>query len=431
MPALLSISPRAAHIVSAWKPGSPFQLVLESLAPTFQAELLDAVHRAFHNGSASELDWSPWDNGRFERVRAEIQPLPNACAAILLTASSIPRSVSPQAERNLAGFARIDLNGRMRECNEVFALSTGYDSRARLLREGGSAIQFHHPTWTEFMAALRRKGSLQACVLQGNGAGRKPFRLLANAAWSAPEAIELVVIDISRSNEPGMGASAPTVTESETELHNICRQLQAPVRTISGFTQLVQEHAGESLNREAAEFLSLLDTETRGLRATLRDLSHYSRILQRTPVVEKIDLDVILRWVKGLLAGPIESSQARIEQGSLPKVQADAVDLEQVFFQLLSNALRFRREEAPRIYIAATKRGREWLFSIADNGLGIDPVHLQYIFELFARLQPRAKYPGSGIGLTLCRKVVERAGGRLWAESEPGKGSTFYFTLPA
>ena len=126
----------------------------------------------------------------------------------------------------------------------------------------------------------------------------------------------------------------------------------------------------------------------------------------------------------------IEESRAVIKRGRLPTVLADAAQLEHVFQNLIGNAIKFRGEEAPHIDVRAVRDDRMWLFSVRDNGIGIDSQYGDKVFAIFQRLHGRGKYPGTGLGLAICKKIIERHGGRIWFESEPGKGTTFYFTLP-
>jgi len=126
----------------------------------------------------------------------------------------------------------------------------------------------------------------------------------------------------------------------------------------------------------------------------------------------------------------IEESGAVITQDPLPMVLGDEVQLIQLFQNLVANAIKFRGQEAPQIHVCAESREQEWVFAIKDNGIGIAPEHQERIFSIFQRLHHRSEYPGTGIGLAICKKIVERHGGRIWMESQPGKGSTFYFSIP-
>ncbi len=126
----------------------------------------------------------------------------------------------------------------------------------------------------------------------------------------------------------------------------------------------------------------------------------------------------------------IKENKAAISHNPLPEVMADSTQLTQVFQNLVVNGIKFHGEETPKIHISAEKKAREWIFSVQDNGIGIDPQYSEKIFEVFKRLHKKEEYPGTGIGLAVCKKIIERHGGRIWVKSELGKGATFYFTLP-
>lgn len=144
-----------------------------------------------------------------------------------------------------------------------------------------------------------------------------------------------------------------------------------------------------------------------------------------------VDCAVVVRKVTAILSALIESSHARVTHDDLPVVTAHETELIQLFQNLIGNALKFRGPEPPVIHVAARRAGREWVFSVRDNGIGLDPKFKEKIFQIFQRLHPRDEYPGTGIGLAICKKIVERHGGRIWVESETGKGAAFYFTIPA
>jgi light-regulated signal transduction histidine kinase (bacteriophytochrome) len=142
------------------------------------------------------------------------------------------------------------------------------------------------------------------------------------------------------------------------------------------------------------------------------------------------DCELVLNQVLFNLDLYIEENKATVSHDSLPEIMADSTQLAQIFQNLIANGIKFHSEKAPKIHISAEKKAKEWLFSVQDNGIGIDPQYSEKIFDVFKRLNKKEEYPGTGIGLAICKKIVERHGGSIWVESELCKGSTFYFTLP-
>ncbi len=166
------------------------------------------------------------------------------------------------------------------------------------------------------------------------------------------------------------------------------------------------------------------------MQELIKDLLEYSQVGTKEANFKSIDCSFVLDKVIGNLQATIEKSNAVITYDKLPSVMADTSQMSSLFQNLISNAIKFRGEEAPRIHISAERKGDEWVFSIRDNGIGIDPKDSERIFVMFQRLHGSADYPGTGIGLAICKRIIERHGGRIWVESKIGKGSTFYFTIP-
>jgi len=156
----------------------------------------------------------------------------------------------------------------------------------------------------------------------------------------------------------------------------------------------------------------------------------YSRVGTRREPFVPVDCKEVLQQTLQDLRLAIEESRAVITYDPLPVVRASKLEFALLLQNLLSNALKFRATESPRVHLSAQQRSTEWLFSVRDNGIGIDPQHAERIFVIFQRLHTRQEYPGTGIGLAICKKIVDRHGGRIWVESAPGQGATFFFTLP-
>ena len=204
--------------------------------------------------------------------------------------------------------------------------------------------------------------------------------------------------------------------------------LQEPLRMVSAYGQLLERRYAERLDGDAREFLGFMTDGARRLQGMIDDLLVLSRA-SRGPELAPASLDAALERATGNLTLVLEESGANLSREPLPQVMGDENQLTRLFQNLLSNAVKFRGEAAPEIRVAATDRGHEWLVSVSDNGIGIDPKYSERIFAAFQRLHGQAEYPGSGIGLTLCKRIVDRHGGKIWVESAPGQGATFYFSL--
>jgi signal transduction histidine kinase len=206
--------------------------------------------------------------------------------------------------------------------------------------------------------------------------------------------------------------------------------LQEPLRMVASYVQLLERRYKDRLDSDAKEFITFaVDGATR-MQKLINDLLSYSRISTRGKEFKDTDSKYALDQAIENLRMAIKDSGARITYDKLPEISSDESQLIQLFQNLIDNAIKFRSQEVPHIHISARDNRSEWLFSVQDNGVGIDPQHAERIFVIFQRLHEREKYPGTGIGLAICKRIVERHGGRIWVESEPGKGSTFFFTIP-
>ncbi|OUL33195.1 CHASE3 domain-containing protein [Nostoc sp. 106C] len=230
--------------------------------------------------------------------------------------------------------------------------------------------------------------------------------------------------DLKRSNQ-----------ELEQFAYVASHDLQEPLRAVAGYSQLLGQEYQELLDESAQEYLAyIVDGATR-MRQLIQDLLAYSRVGTRGQAFVPTDCNIVLNQALSNLQVAIAESKAIITRDSLPTVHADKTQLLQLFQNLIGNAIKFRQRESPQIHIGAVKGAEnleaksEWLFCIQDNGIGIKPQYLERIFEVFRRLHTRREFAGTGIGLAICKKIVERHGGRIWAESQLGAGTRFYFTL--
>lgn len=207
--------------------------------------------------------------------------------------------------------------------------------------------------------------------------------------------------------------------------------LQEPLRMITGYLQLISKRYRGKMDKDADEFIDYAVDGAKRMNGMINDLLSYSRVKRKGRPLKSTRCSEVIQKVLSNLSLTIRESGAEITSDALPTVRADETQLAQVFQNLISNAIKFRDERPLKIHIGVEEQDEEWVFSVSDNGIGIEPQYRERIFAIFQRLHGTGKYPGTGIGLAVCKRIVERHGGRIWAESDYGKGATFYFTIPA
>lgn len=227
---------------------------------------------------------------------------------------------------------------------------------------------------------------------------------------------------------------AQELARSNAELEQFAyvasHDLQEPLRMVSSYTQLILRRYGDKLDGDAKEFMDFIVDGAGRMKRLIEDLLAYSRVGTRGKELQPTDGETALKKALSNLRATIEESAAAVTYDPLPTVAADDVQLVQLFQNLIGNAIKFRNHEAPRVHVSVEESDDSWIFGVKDNGIGIDPQYFERIFMVFQRLHGKGEYPGTGIGLAICKKVVDRHGGRIWVESEPGKGSKFCFALP-
>ena len=206
--------------------------------------------------------------------------------------------------------------------------------------------------------------------------------------------------------------------------------LQEPLRMVSSYTQLLMRRYGERLDGDAREFTAYIIDGAGRMKQLIEDLLAYSRVGTKGKEFKPVPVESALRRAIVNLRAAIEESGAAVTYESLPVAQADDTQLAQLFQNLIGNALKFRSASVPRIHVSCVQKPAEYEIVVADNGIGIEAQYFERIFMVFQRLHNKGEYPGTGIGLAICKKVIERHGGRIWVESSPGEGSAFHFTLP-
>jgi PAS domain S-box-containing protein len=334
-------------------------------------------------------------------------------------------------------------DGRILDCNPAFARMFGFASVAEA-ESANILVTYIHPeeraelidrlqqeTRLENVERFRkRQDGTQIHVVEniigifdaaGNLVVTKGYIIEDTERLKAEEAMKQYAEHLKRSNE-----------DLERFAYVSSHDLQEPLRTIVTFTQLLERKYVGRIDPEADEYIRYIVDAGRRMQDLIHDLLEYSRITSKAQELQPVRTEEVLAQALLSLNPIIKEESATITYDLLPVVQADPQQLRQVFQNLISNALKYRREdEPPRIRISAERTGDMWQFNIQDNGLGIEPQYFDRIFVIFQRLHTRDQYVGTGIGLAIVKRIVERQGGRIWVESEVDQGSTFHFTIPA
>lgn len=275
----------------------------------------------------------------------------------------------------------------------------------------------------ENQAFINRKGLYEAYILPlNNGLKETIGGLVSLHDITEQKKFEQTLVkknkELERSN-----------SELERFAYVASHDLKEPLRMVSNYTQLLAKKYQSVLDGEAEEFIGFAVEGVHRMQALIHDLLEYSRIGQKASF-SNICMNTVLYNVKQNLRSKIDECGAKIISAELPQVKGVFSQLTQLLQNLLENALKFRRAEPPLIEINAIQKEKDWIFSVKDNGIGMDNKYDEKVFIIFQRLNPREKYPGNGIGLTICKKITELHGGNIWFKSVLGKGTTFYFSIP-
>ncbi len=293
--------------------------------------------------------------------------------------------------------------------------------------------------------------TLEGAVVGVIGLANKPGDFTDDDARAATVLGDMAAVALERTRtEEVVRRYAADLKESNCDLARfadaVSHDLREPARMVEIFLELLQTELHGQLNRQAHQYLDYAMNGAQRMRAMIGGLLDLSRVQSRGEAFAMVDAERILTLTLLALDRMIDESGAEVTYDPLPSVRADAAQLGEVFQNLIANAIKFQEEgSVPRVHISARrlsaspprsniqdKQGEEgWCFSVQDNGIGIDPTQADIIFEVFKRLHSEEAYPGLGVGLAICKRIVERHGGEIWMESEPGMGATFYFTLPA
>jgi PAS domain S-box-containing protein len=381
-------------------------------------------------------------------LNAELEQRVADRTAELRTASLYARSL---LEASLDPLVTINAEGKITDVNEASALATGLP-RERLLgtdfsdyftepqkaREGYSRV-FAEGLVRDYPLALRHASGRVTDVLYNatvyrNEAGavqgvfaaardvterKRAEAELARYREHLEELVKLRTAELARSNQ-----------ELEQFAYVASHDLQEPLRAVAGYVGLIERRLGDTLDEKVRHHIAGATQGAARMERLITDLLQLSRVGTQGSAFRPVDLAAVLEQVMADYRTEIRASGAVVTSDPLPTLEVDAGQMAQLFGNLLGNALKFRGARPPEIHVSARRDTGRWVLGVRDNGLGIEPQYFERIFVIFQRLHTRQQYPGTGIGLAICKKIVERHGGKIWVESQPGQGSTFYFTLP-
>jgi PAS domain S-box-containing protein len=317
----------------------------------------------------------------------------------------------------------------------------GWSKAEALGQISHALLQTRFPVPRETIEAiLLKSGRWEGELLQTTRDGRS---VVVASAWTVepdPQGRPIGFLEVNRDitqrkqAEEQLQRRTEELARSNTELQQFAyvasHDLQEPLRMVASYTQLLARRYRGKLDQDADEFIAFaVDGATR-MQLLINDLLAYSRVGTRGRPFAPTDCNQVVDQVIADLGPAIHDAQATVTRTDLPTVVADRLQLSQVFQNLVGNALKYRGTAPPEVTVSAQREDGIWVFAVQDNGIGIDPPYFERIFVLFQRLHSRAQYPGTGIGLAICKKIVERHGGHIWVESQPGQGATFFFTIP-
>lgn len=342
-------------------------------------------------------------------------------------------------EDNIEGVLIAKASGKILYSNKMASTLSGY---ATLAEFSLNCLypEIHETAFGQATAHARAQGNWQGeLIFRRNNGEDYPAKVnvmsLSNSKGSPTHLIiEFTDITEQKRREAELAERTAELARSNHDLEQFAyiasHDLQEPLRMVASYTQLLARRYQGKLDADADEFIRYaVDGATR-MQQLINDLLAFSRIGTKGHAFSSADMRLALERALFNLAASIEESGANLNVGVLPVVMGDATQLAQLFQNLVGNAIKFRSAQPLQIDISARERKVDWMFSVKDNGIGIAPEFSERIFEIFQRLHSKEEYPGTGIGLALCKKIVERHGGRIWFESAPGEGCVFNFTLP-
>lgn len=236
---------------------------------------------------------------------------------------------------------------------------------------------------------------------------------------------------LHRESERLLGELTRSNAELEQFAYVASHDLMAPLRAVGGYCQLLERRCRDELSQESQQWMEVIVDSAKQMQVLIEDLLALSRVQRRDKPEDVVELTSVYNQVLVSLAAEIEETSATVTCDDLPAVKANPTQMMQLLQNLVGNAVKFRGDKAPIVHVSAEQKSGEWVFSVRDNGIGIEEKYMDRVFEVFKRLHTQDAYPGTGIGLALCKKIVEVHGGRIWIESKMDEGSLFSFTIPS
>ena len=341
---------------------------------------------------------------------------------------------------NVEAIAITDSQGNVEWINNTFSTLTGYTKLEVLEKNLGFLLAGGQDVYKAMLPKLDETNhhEVETWIRRKDGS-EFPAEATLSAVRSDADMITHHVLEFSDITEflhaqIELMRRTKELSRSNQELEQFAyvasHDLQEPLRMVASYTQLIAQRYSGKLDTDADEFINYaVDGATR-MQAIINDLLTLSRVSTRNTAFSRVDAKLAVDKALANLRLVIEETGTRIVCDSLPALNADGSQLTQLFQNLIGNAIKFHGNNQPCVEIGAELQNEEWAFHVRDNGIGIAQGHFERVFLMFQRLHTKKEYPGTGIGLTICKKIVERHGGRIWIDSEPGKGTTFYFTIP-
>lgn len=390
---------------------------LEHPIPLRSRDELGDLARAFNDMTARRRD-----------AEQQLHNAQDLREKVMLSATNSIYAMDPEGRFTLVNPSTCELTGYSEEelIGRNFASLFTPEHLAPLVVRYRDVIEGKGPILDYEVPLLRKDGVMRHIVFSTAALSRDG--VIIGAAGAAEDITE------RKRSEEEVRQRTQELTRSNEELEQFAyvasHDLQEPLRTVSGFAQLLAKRYQGKLDAEADEYIEFISTGVVRMKSLIEDLLTYSRVSRGRFREDTLDLNLALQNALSNLRAAVDSTQAVITAASLPTLRGDQRQMEQLFQNLIGNAIKFRGDATPLIKISVERKGADWHFTLCDNGIGINPDSCERIFGLFQRLHTRDAYPGNGIGLTICKKIVELHRGRIWAEST-SPGTCFHFTLPA